>query len=149
LASSSSAGGRSKAKPRTPAGVGIGALPIPDPRTWPAKIRRWFHDITGDCGTLEVFIFNAGDGGAAFYLHDAITAAGLLGASEAEWHTENGYPAFIFDTAKIEDFTRRLSLAGYIVRELAPIEPRKPTGSKRARVIDIATARKAKRADTE
>ena len=153
MASSSNVG-RSKAIPvRTSAGAGIGVLSIPDPRTWPAAIRQWYRNAAGDCGPLEVFIFNFGET-AAMFLHDAITGAGLLGAAEFEWHVEAGYPAFIFDVAKIEEFTRRLSQAGYIVRELIPVEAQKPIKrrglTKTARVIDIESVRnQAKRAEKE
>jgi hypothetical protein len=121
--------------------AGIGVLPIPDPRTWPANIREWYLDATGGCGPLDVFIFNYGTM-AAMYLQDAVTALGVLSVDVSEWHTERGFPAFLFDAAKVDEFSRQLRLCGYAVRILQPAEGNKRAGRpKRARVIEIAAGR--------
>lgn len=125
----------------TPATIGF--LPIPDPRNWPADVRNWYRQGTGDAqGSLHVFIFHHGPM-AAMYLQDAVTALGILDVEPAEWHTENGFPAFQFATEKIDDFSRRLRAAGYSVGIFSPAQKgTQATGqTARAAVINIASVR--------
>jgi hypothetical protein len=127
----------------------IGALPIPDPRTWPDGIRVWFRDAVGECGPLDVFIFNHRRL-AALYLQDAITAAALLDVDAAEWHTERGYPVFCFDPARIGEIQHRLGMCGYAVHIVGMGEQQTQQHPKRKRgsVVSIATAREMQRAQT-
>lgn len=74
------------------ANLGV-SLPIPDGRAWPEDVRVWFHKATGECGPLDVFIFNHGQV-ACMYLQDAVTAAAILEVDASEWFTERGYPIF-------------------------------------------------------
>ena len=123
----------------------IGALPIPDPRTWPDEIRAWFRDAAGECGPLDVSIFNHGRL-AACYLADAITCAALLDVGAAEWHTERGYPAFYFDPARIGEIQHRLGLCGYLVHVIQSDEQqRQHRKRKRGTVVSIASAREKER----
>ncbi len=121
--------------------AGIGMLPIPDPRFWPNEIREWFEGVVGQCGPLDVYVFNHGKI-AALYLQDAVTAAALLEVHPSEWHTERGYPAYFFDPARIGEIQHRLGIVGYDVHVLEPFEGRSQTGkSSRARVLSITVAR--------
>jgi hypothetical protein len=78
------------------------------------------------------------------YLADAVTALGVLDVLPDEWHTDEGFPVFRFNRAKVEEFRIRLSLCGYNVRVLMEIDPRvAPLEVKRrGRVMDISTGRK-------
>jgi len=122
----------------------IGVLPIPDPRTWPAEARERFRELRGDCGPLDICIFVSGRV-ASLYLQDAVTALGVLEVDPSDWHTEDGYPAFHFDSAKIGEHTRRLAACGYAVKMFEPTEhsERAAEGAARAgaAVISIASAR--------
>ena len=121
----------------------IGDLPIPDPRTWPAGVRERFHELAGDCGPLDVCIFVFGST-AAFYLQDAVTACGILDVDPSGWHTEDGYPAFHFNSERVEEYSQRLAACGYTVRLVEPEARCKTTAGSAARaaVIDIASARR-------
>jgi hypothetical protein len=116
--------------------AGIGLLPIPDPRTWPAEIRNWFHDATGECGTFDVFIFHYGPS-AAMFLQDAVTALGALDVDISEWHTEGGYPVFVFPPERVGEIRHWLGIYGYTVHILQ----RKLRIAAQAPVIDIASLR--------
>jgi hypothetical protein len=119
----------------------IDGLLIPDPRTWPTAVREWFHRVSGDCGPFGILIFDCGNTGA-MYLHDAVTALGILGAEEAEWHTAEGYPVFEFGGERIAEFARRLTLCGYSVRVLQMAGKKEAADLRtRAEVVNIATAR--------
>lgn len=132
-----------QAEDRRPAraAAGIGLLPIPDPRTWPAEIRNWYRAATGECGTFDVFIFYYGPF-AAMFLHDAVTALGALDVDISEWHAEEGYPVFVFDPERIGEIQRWLGIYGYAVHVLEPTE--KPKAAVQAQVISIASARGGK-----
>lgn len=124
--------------------VAIGALPIPDPRLWPMEVRQWLRRVSGDSAPFGVLIFDRGDIGA-MYLQDAVTALGILGLEDAEWHTEDGYPAFEFAAEKIADFARLLTSCGYSVR-VVQMAGRKNAGRSidlrtRGEVVCIATAK--------
>ena len=120
----------------------IGVLPNPDPRFRPAEIRAWFRNATGVCGPLDVFIFDSGQVGA-MYLQDAVTAAAVLPVDASEWHTERGFPAFIFDAARIDEIRQRLDGSGYTVRVLhSTAEQKRSVKRRRAPVVDIGSARK-------
>jgi hypothetical protein len=120
-------------------------LPIPDPRTWPTEIRTWFRDAAGECGPLDVFIFNHGKI-AALYLQDAVTAAAILEVGASEWHTERGYPAYFFDPQRIGEIQHRLGVCGYTVHCLEPAgQQKQPRKRKQAPVVSIACARERKR----
>jgi hypothetical protein len=121
----------------------IGALPIPDSRLWPAEIRAWFSKAVGEWGPLDIFVFDYGQV-ASCILHDAITVAAILPVDASEWHTEGGYPAFIFDSQRIGAIQHRLGCAGYNVHVLTPAEQQKqqPRKRKRAAVVSIAHARR-------
>jgi hypothetical protein len=121
----------------------IGSLPIPDPRTWPAGARERFREMTGECGPLDVFIFTSGPV-ASFYLHDAVTAAGILEVDPSGWHTEDGYPALHFPSSEVEEYSRRLTACGYAVRVIEMAGGGAENGVKAAPapVIDIASARR-------
>ena len=123
----------------------IGVLPIPDPRTWPIEIREWFRQVAGDCGPFGMLIFTYRNIGA-MYLQDAVTALGILGVDETEWHTEDGYPVFEFGAEKIAEFARRLTSCGYSVHILQ-VASRTNAGNLRTRaeVVSIATARPQER----
>lgn len=128
--------------PWTP--TAIGDLSIPDPRTWPAGVRERFHELAGDVGPLDITIFVFGPT-AAFYLADAVTACGILDVDDPSgWHTEDGYPALQFDSARIEEYRRRLAACGYAVRVIEPKGRSEQTaaGAPRAAVISIASARR-------
>ena len=136
MASSSS--GRAE-RCRQPGAAAIGVLPIPDPRAWPAEIRAWFQNATGECGTFDVFVFDYGQFGA-MYLQDAVTALGILEVDAAEWRTDSGYPIFVFERGRVAEIQQRLGLCGYSVHVLEPADRQKP--ATRARVIDIACGRR-------
>jgi hypothetical protein len=120
---------------------GIGILPIPDARTWPLEIRTWFHNAVGEAGPLDVFIFNHGQV-AALYLQDAVTAAAVLDVHIEEWHTERGYPVFVFDPGRIDEVRHHLGLCGYVVRVLEPADGRRPHARRKpAAVVNISSAR--------
>lgn len=123
-------------------GGSIGMLPIPDARFWPAEIREWYRNATGDCGPLDVFIFSSGQVGS-MYLQDAITAAAVLPVVGAlEWHTERGFPVFIFEAGRIDEIRHRLDRCGYRVCVLDPTAKQKrPSKRRRAPVVSIALAR--------
>lgn len=125
----------------------LGDLPIPDPRAWPAGVRARYHELTGDCGPLDVFIFISG-ATAAMYLQDAVTALGILDVDPSMWHTEDGYPAFHFDPERVQEYCRRLSACGYAVRIIEPEgRAERPTGrAAGAAVVDIASARRRRSA---
>lgn len=130
---------------RTPAAIGF--LPIPDPRTWPLEVRERFRELTGNASTLDVFIFVSGPR-AVMYLQDAVTAIGILDVDPSGWHTEGGYPALCFDALRISEYSQRLTACGYAVRTLEQPEPSEPSTTKapRAEVIDIANARRRRKA---
>ena len=141
---------RAESKRRTPRYTppAIGFLPIPDPRGWPADIRNWYRQMAGDdSGPLHVFIFNHGRF-AAMYLQDAVTGLGILDVDPSEWHIDGGFPAFQFAPEKIDDYSRRLRAAGYIVGGFEPAEKiaAHATTGRSATVIDIARVR-SKRSD--
>jgi hypothetical protein len=121
----------------------IGVLPIPDPRTWPAEARGRFRELRGNCGPLDVCIFVSGRI-ASIYLFDAVTALGILEIDPSEWHTEDGYPAFHFDSEKIGEYSQRLTACGYAVRIFEPAEhsERSAGSAARAVIINIASARR-------
>lgn len=121
-------------------GGSIGMLPIPDARFWPAEIREWYRNATGECGPLDVFIFSSGQVGS-MYLQDAITAAAIMPVDALEWHTERGFPAFIFDGARIGEIQHRLGRCGYTVHILEPAGRRKQSSRQRRAVVSIASAR--------
>jgi len=119
----------------------IGVLPIPDARFWPAEIREWYRNATGDCGPLDVFIFSSGQVGSCM-LQDAITAAAVLPVGASEWHTERGFPAFIFDAGRIDEIRHRLDKCGYTVHVLDPTAKQKrPSERRGAPVVSIDFAR--------
>ncbi|MGA2266931.1 MAG: hypothetical protein ABSH44_00550 [Bryobacteraceae bacterium] len=94
--------------------------------------------MTGGAGPLDVFLFDH-DRVAALYLQDAVTAAAILDIDPSEWHTERGYPAFVFDAARIGEIQRCLDICGYNVNVLEPKgERRQPGSRKRARVLSIS-----------
>lgn len=119
---------------------------MPDPSGWPEEIRTWFRSATGGCQALDIFIFNYGRL-ACLYLQDAVTAAAVLEIDASEWHTERGYPVFVFDAARIDEIQRQLSICGYDVHVLEPSDkPKRPGGHKRAKVLSISVGReRAKR----
>jgi hypothetical protein len=123
--------------------VALGALPIPDPRFWPIKVRRWFSQVCGDDGNLGVVILDHGDFGVMI-MRDAITALGIFEVQKSEWHTEDGYPAFEFAAEKISYYARLLTQTGYNVR-VVQVASRPAGGSFRIRtrgeVVSIAIAR--------
>jgi len=121
----------------------IGMLLLTDPRHWPAEIRVWFNNATGAHGPLDVFIFDSGQVGA-MYLQDAITAAALLQVDASEWHTERGFPAFVFDRARIGEISHRLGICGYHVHVLEPATTasKSPKRKRSAAVVSIAGARR-------
>lgn len=123
--------------------AGIGYLPVPDPRTWPAEARERFHQLTGDSGPLDVFIFVSG-AFAAMYLADAVTMAGLVEIDPREWHTEAAYPGFQFDSERVGVYADTLTAAGYVVHVLEPTEQIREQfagSTQRAEVVNIADAR--------
>lgn len=130
--------------------AGLGFLPVPDPRSWPEEILTWFRKATGECGPLDVFIFNHGQV-AALYLQDAVTAAAVMEIDISEWRTERGYPVFCFDPERIGEIQHRLGIVGYEVRVLEPAEQQKQAKqSRRAKVLNIAVGReKAQRSKTQ
>jgi hypothetical protein len=117
-----------------------GDLPIPDPRSWPAEIRKWFREITAGAGPRDVFIFER-KAAAEMYLVDAVTALGVLDVSPSEWHTDEGFPLFRFRRSRIEEFRIRLAMCGYTVRVFVEASPSLPLQSRRARVVDISTSK--------
>jgi hypothetical protein len=122
-------------------------LPIPDPRTWPAGVRRRFRELAGDCGPLDVCIFTSGHV-ASMYLQDAITAVGIFDVDPSGWHAEDGYPAFHFDARDVEEYSRRLTACGYTVRVVALAGNGAETAgntARRAEVVEISSARREKR----
>lgn len=149
MASSSSGVRRIGTKQFSGITAGIGVLPIPDPRTWPEEIRAWFRKATGECAPLDVFIFNHGQV-ACLYLQDAITAAAVMEIDISEWHTERGYPVFVFDPGRIGEVQHQLGIVGYEVRVLEPVERQvQPGKRKSAKVLNIAVGRdKAKKAQS-
>ncbi|HEY9142114.1 MAG TPA: hypothetical protein VIN93_14550 [Bryobacteraceae bacterium] len=122
--------------------AGIGMLPIPDPRHWPAEIRRWYRDAVGKCGPLDVFIFNSGQVGA-LYLQDAITAAAVCKVNVSEWHTERGFPAFIFDAGRVAEIQHQLDQCGYKTH-IVETAGKRSSKQRRAPVVSIACARRRK-----
>jgi hypothetical protein len=115
----------------------IGVLPIPDARLWPAEIREWYRNAAGDCGPLDVFIFSSGQVGS-MYLQDAITAAAVMRVDASEWHTERGFPAFIFDAGRTDEIRHRLDQCGYTVHVLDPTAKQKrPSKRRGAPVVSI------------
>ncbi len=119
-----------------------GALPIPDPRAWPAEICSWYKGITGKCGPRDVFIFQRKAVGE-MYLADAVTALGILDVRPDEWHTEDGYPVFIFERSRIADFQLRLAGCGYSPRILVEVARTAADQTKkrgRADIVDISRA---------
>jgi hypothetical protein len=118
----------------------IGVLPIPTARFWPAEIRAWYKNATGDYGPLDVFIFSSGQVGS-MYLQDAITAAAIMPVDALEWHTERGFPAFIFDAGRIDEIRHRLDKCGYTVHVLDPTTKQKPRKRRGASVVSIDFAR--------
>jgi len=124
----------------------MGALPIPDPRLWPAGVRERFRELAGDCGPLDICIFVAG-ATSSMFLQDAISAAGLLPVNPSEWHIEDGYPAFHFPSSRAEEYGRRLTACGYAVRVIEMAGSRAEGGGNaaRAEVVDIASARRGRR----
>ena len=125
---------------RTPGA--LGRLPIPDPRTWPDGVRERFHELTGDCSPLDVFIFTSGPA-ASMYLQDAITGVGILEVDPSGFHVEDGYPALHFPSNDVEEYSRRLSVCGYSVRvvEMAGQNAGSAANRARAAVVNIASAR--------
>lgn len=134
-----------KARGTTASPRAIGALPIPDPRTWPGEIKTWYQGAVGECGPSDIFIFDAGQV-AAMYLHDAVTAAAVVEEAASGWHTEDGYPALCFSPGRITEIQDRLEALGYSVHVHEPANQQTPPrGRKRAAVVDIACARGEKR----
>lgn len=128
------------------ANLGV-SLPIPDGRAWPEDVRVWFHKATGECGPLDVFIFNHGQV-ACMYLQDAVTAAAILEVDASEWFTERGYPIFCFDPKRIGEIQHRLGIVGYTVHVLEPAEgPKRPSPRKRGKVLNIAVGREKARGE--
>jgi hypothetical protein len=99
---------------RKPAGTpsAIGDLRIPDPRLWPEGVRERLCKWRGNCGPLDLSIFVFGST-AAMFLSDAITAAGVIEIGPSEWHTEENYPAFCFDSERIGAYSQTLAACGY------------------------------------
>lgn len=122
----------------------IGMLPVPNPRLWPAEIRTWYRNATGECGPLDIFLFDYGDVGS-LYLQDAITAAAVLSVDASEWHTERGFPVFVFDASRIGEIQHRLGLCGYTVRMVQPAAEPKRSKRRRAPVVDIGSGRKKRK----
>lgn len=123
----------------------IGLLPTPDPRTWPDEICAWFRGATGECGPLDVFVFNHGQV-AACYLQDAITAGAILDVDASEWHTERGYPAFFFAPSRIGEIQHRLGICGYVVHvlQVGKEQQKQPCNRKLAPVVSISSVRTRK-----
>jgi hypothetical protein len=119
----------------------IASLPIPDPRTWPEDVRRWFRQVTGEACPRDIFIFRSG-AMSEMYLQDAITAICILEVDSSSWHTEGGYPVFQFASRLIEEYSRQLSACGYSVRILEPAGEQVSAPLERAEIIDISRARK-------
>jgi len=139
--------GSSNIRRRSSGASSIGALPIPDPRTWPDEIRARFRNAAGECGPLDISIFDYGQV-AACYLADAITCAAMLEVDPSEWHTERGYPVFCFHPERIGEIQHRLGVCGYTVHVLSPEEHRKQP-RKRGAVVSIASAREKERIESE
>ena len=119
----------------------IGELPIPDPRTWPTEATARFRELTGPCGSLDVFIFVSGPA-AAMYLHDSVAALGILDVDPSEWHTEGGYPAFQFAAKRISEYSRRLTQCGYNVRIVGMAGTQQSVGMEpRAEIVEISSGR--------
>lgn len=131
--------------------AGVGFLPVPDPRVWPEEIRTWFRNTVGQWGPSDVFIFDEG-AFACMYLQDAVTAAAVLDISVSEWHTERGFPAFCFESARIGEIQHRLGNIGYQVHVLKPeTQTRKDTPDKhrRAEVVEISVGSKGSAKETQ
>ena len=131
---------RSSGPLRPISGTDRTAFPIPDPRTWPTGVRRWFASVIGEHDLMDVFIFDAGQE-AFILLEDAVTALGFLPVTKEDWGIDRGYPVLQFCSSLIPEYAHQLMLHGYNVRVLHRVTParRGPVSRERGAVIDIST----------
>jgi hypothetical protein len=145
-----------------PRASSIGRLVIPDPRTWPQKMKDQFREVIriahGECDPLYVFIFQD-DRGSFMLLQDAVTGAAILPVDESNWHTSEGFPILSISNADVDSCSERLCQAGYRVHVIVADEvmrrrePRKSSGRKRSgrrvkqrsNVVSISEARDLQR----
>ena len=68
--------------------------------------------------SAEMYSFFSANQSVEMYLADAMTALGILDVSPDEWHTDQGYPVFVFEPGRITEiqlraFCLRLLTRGY------------------------------------
>ncbi|HLI85791.1 MAG TPA: hypothetical protein VKV17_17890 [Bryobacteraceae bacterium] len=122
----------------------LAKFPIPDPRLWPVAPRDWLRAVKGEGARWnDVVLFDCGDCAAA-YLEDAVILAQIAAPNPAGWSVDEGFPALVFDSALIGEYSARLSSHGYHVRVAGDEKPAGKLAKRRrrsAKVIDIAAAR--------
>ena len=116
------------------------SFPFPDPRTWPADAVRRFQEVTAPRSVCDVFIFDLGEY-AALYMEDAILAINILSVCPEEWRTGAGYPALVFYSWKIANYTEQLQAAGYKVWIMDAAQRKGTASTRGVKVVNIDSAR--------